>query len=64
MGMLTAAGGVPSNELIENLIDAVWTACKEESNTAHEKALWRTTAMLISLPGNFVCYLFIKTILV
>lgn len=51
MGMLAASDGTPSDQLIDSLINDVWTACKQESNMAHEKALWKATAMLISLPG-------------
>lgn len=59
MGMLAAAGNTPTNELIDGLISDVWAACNEESNMAHEKALWKATAMLISLPGNhFIMIIF------
>ncbi|XP_067015107.2 phosphatidylinositol 4-kinase alpha [Anabrus simplex] len=38
---------------ITKVVQAVWTACKEQDSLAHRGALWRATAMLISTPGVY-----------
>ncbi|RZF47776.1 hypothetical protein LSTR_LSTR006040 [Laodelphax striatellus] len=46
-----AASDTPSQALIDTLIQDVWAACRPNSSTTHQNALWRATAMLISSPG-------------
>lgn len=40
------------NKVVDLLIDAVWMACRSRNDVAHRSALWRATALLISMPGN------------
>ncbi|XP_031331988.1 phosphatidylinositol 4-kinase alpha isoform X2 [Photinus pyralis] len=47
-GMLHVLGPQARIELTEKLIENVWTACREKSDSIHQEALWRATAMLIS----------------
>ncbi|XP_015180131.1 PREDICTED: phosphatidylinositol 4-kinase alpha isoform X1 [Polistes dominula] len=37
--------------VVQQLIDAVWSACRESNDLQHRGALWRATALLISMPG-------------
>ncbi|KAK5638099.1 hypothetical protein RI129_012394 [Pyrocoelia pectoralis] len=49
-GMLYVLGPESRLELTEKLMLNVWSACKEKSDSIHQEALWRATAMLISNP--------------
>lgn len=40
------------NAVIERLIEAVWRSCQAKNNKQHRGALWRATALLISIPGK------------
>lgn len=43
------------NKVIDLLIEAVWMACRSRdggNDAKHRSALWRATALLISMPGN------------
>lgn len=40
------------NKVVDLLIDAVWIACRARNDVTHRSALWRATALLISMPGN------------
>lgn len=51
--MLYVLGPQARIELTEKLIANVWMACKEKSDSIHQEALWRATAMLISNPVLF-----------
>lgn len=48
--MLNAAG-VEVEQVIEQLVAAVWHACRHQNDAAHGPALLRVTALLISSPG-------------
>lgn len=41
------------DKVVERLIEAVRRACQDRDDTAHRGALWRATALLISMPGKF-----------
>lgn len=41
------------DKVVERLIEAVRRTCQDRDNTAHRGALWRATALLISMPGKF-----------
>ncbi|KAF5285106.1 hypothetical protein FQA39_LY16795 [Lamprigera yunnana] len=47
-GMLHVLGNQARKCLTEDLMANVWKACKEKSDSIHQEALWRATAMLIS----------------
>ncbi|XP_017786237.1 PREDICTED: phosphatidylinositol 4-kinase alpha isoform X2 [Nicrophorus vespilloides] len=49
-GLLAFCGEEKREELTEQLLENVWSACKSRSDAAHREALWRATAMLISTP--------------
>ncbi|KAF5285205.1 hypothetical protein FQR65_LT13320 [Abscondita terminalis] len=51
-GMLHVLGAQARVDLTETLMSNVWKACKEKSDSIHQEALWRATAMLIS-SSNF-----------
>lgn len=40
------------NKVIDLLIEAVWISCRARNDLEHRSALWRATALLISMPGN------------
>lgn len=42
---------VGQNTVAERLIDTVSKACEEGNDKEHRSALWRTTALLISISG-------------
>lgn len=42
--------------VVNQLIDDVWHACRENNDLQHRGALWRATALLISMPGNHLIY--------
>ncbi|XP_012059018.1 PREDICTED: phosphatidylinositol 4-kinase alpha [Atta cephalotes] len=39
------------DKVVERLIEAVRRACQDRDDTTHRGALWRATALLISMPG-------------
>ncbi|KAG7197176.1 hypothetical protein KM043_007256 [Ampulex compressa] len=39
------------NKVVDRLIEAVWQACRDGNDHEHRGALWRATALLISMPG-------------
>ncbi|KZC07783.1 Phosphatidylinositol 4-kinase alpha [Dufourea novaeangliae] len=43
--------GISRNKVVDQLIDAVWMACRSRNDVKHRSALWRATALLISMPG-------------
>lgn len=43
--------------VVNQLIDDVWHACRENNDLQHRGALWRATALLISMPGNCLIYI-------
>ncbi|KAK4878018.1 hypothetical protein RN001_010524 [Aquatica leii] len=47
-GMLHVLGSQARMDLTESLMSNVWKACREKSDSIHQEALWRATAMLIS----------------
>lgn len=49
--MLTALGFSDRNDLPLTLVNSIWEACKEKSDSKHRGSLWRATSLLISLPG-------------
>ncbi|XP_076762003.1 phosphatidylinositol 4-kinase III alpha isoform X5 [Xylocopa sonorina] len=40
------------NKVVDLLIDAVWMTCRSRNDVKHHSALWRATALLISMPGT------------
>lgn len=62
-GMLLATANSPNspiepsleenrNKVVDRLVEDVWQACEDKNDLKHRGALWRTTALLISTPGN------------
>uniref|UniRef100_A0A8D8UEF4 1-phosphatidylinositol 4-kinase n=1 Tax=Cacopsylla melanoneura TaxID=428564 RepID=A0A8D8UEF4_9HEMI len=47
-GMLAGEG---ESAVLERVLEAVWSACRGQDNTAHYQALWTATALLISMKG-------------
>lgn len=41
------------NKVVDRLIEAVHRACQDRNDAAHRGALWRATALLISMPGVY-----------
>lgn len=41
------------DKVVERLIEAVRRACQDRNDAAHRGALWRATALLISMPGKY-----------
>lgn len=41
------------DKVVERLIEAVRRACQDRDDITHRGALWRATALLISMPGKF-----------
>lgn len=41
------------DKVVERLIEAVRRACQDRDDIIHRGALWRATALLISMPGKF-----------
>ncbi|XP_058809461.1 phosphatidylinositol 4-kinase alpha isoform X2 [Phymastichus coffea] len=40
-----------TNTVVNRLIDELWRACRKGDENEHHSALWRATALLISIPG-------------
>ncbi|XP_023247195.1 phosphatidylinositol 4-kinase alpha isoform X2 [Copidosoma floridanum] len=40
-----------ANTLVNRLMDELWRACRNKDENEHRSALWRATALLISIPG-------------
>ena len=40
-----------TNTVVTRLIDELWRACRNQDENEHYSALWRATALLISIPG-------------
>jgi len=59
-GMISAYENSPE-QLVDNVIAKVWSACNNDINNMHHNALWTATALLISISGNI--YFFINKIL-
>lgn len=50
-GMISAYENSPE-QLVDNIIAKVWSACNNDINNMHHNALWTATALLISISGN------------
>jgi len=50
-GMISAYENSPE-QLVDNVIAKVWSACANDTNNMHHNALWTATALLISISGN------------
>ncbi|XP_011503997.1 PREDICTED: phosphatidylinositol 4-kinase alpha-like, partial [Ceratosolen solmsi marchali] len=46
------------NMVVNRLVDELWRACRNRDENEHHCALWRATALLISIPGIFDILLF------
>ncbi|CAH0382113.1 unnamed protein product [Bemisia tabaci] len=42
--------GSKLDDVIDSIVNNVWTACKDNSSSAYRKALWSATALLINTP--------------
>jgi len=49
--MISAYENSPE-QLVDNVIAKVWSACNNDINNMHHNALWTATALLISISGN------------
>ncbi|XP_050307106.1 phosphatidylinositol 4-kinase alpha isoform X2 [Anthonomus grandis grandis] len=47
IGMLTIYGEERREELIATILNKVWAACKQQSDSLHRDAVWQATALLI-----------------
>lgn len=54
-GMIAAYENSPE-QLVDNVIAKVWSACDNDTNNMHHNALWTATALLISISGNILLY--------
>jgi len=52
-GMISAYENSPE-QLVDNVIAKVWSACNNDINNMHHNALWTATALLISISGNIL----------
>lgn len=55
-GMISAYENSPE-QLVDNVIAKVWSACDNDTNNMHHNALWTATALLISISGNVLSIL-------
>lgn len=51
MGEVMGLSENDKSNLEDDLIKQVWDACARKSDSAHRKALWKATALLITSPG-------------
>jgi len=61
-GMISAYENSPE-QLVDNVISKVWSACNNDINNMHHNALWTATALLISISGNIYFFIIILSLI-